>query len=206
VSRIENFWLVIAEKTAISLVSKTRSRMYGKSIDVSGNTRIESAKRTAAKPGPRSARDLLGGAMNAALECARVRTFLPSKHGPVRLSSIYVRLLSMLAVALLATATSANASFSGAEDISPAGQNGFEPVLGVDTQGKAVFGWRRSTGVLTRTRSAAGALSAVQIVSGQAPTSTFLLSPQVAVDPGGNAVFAWARDDGSTQCGGGPAV
>jgi len=65
--------------------------------------------------------------------------------------------------------------------------------VGIDATGDAVFVWEQTTATIvskisTRTRSAAGALGQVRVLSG--PESTL---PQLAVEGDGDAVFAWQR-------------
>jgi hypothetical protein len=68
----------------------------------------------------------------------------------------------------------------------------------VNAAGKAVFAWQRFDGahwrIQTRSRSAAGVLSAVQTLSSGGQDA---LNPMVAVDATGDAVFSWARFDGA---------
>jgi len=76
---------------------------------------------------------------------------------------------------------------------------GSDPRLGVDGDGDAVFAWREVVGgkplLLARTRSASGALSAVQAVSDPGYPAE---GHKVAVDANGNAAFVWLRDDGTS--------
>jgi uncharacterized protein YheU (UPF0270 family) len=96
------------------------------------------------------------------------------------------------------------------ENISPAGKNANSPQVAVEQSGNAVFAWLRPDGttdcagaacnrVQTRTRSAAGVLSATQTLS---PPGQDAVEPQVGVDQSGNAVFVWLLSDGTTNCGG----
>ena len=63
-----------------------------------------------------------------------------------------------------------------------------------------MFTWLRSDGanrrVEARTRSAAGALSAVQLLSGRRQHA---FDAQVAVDADGDAVVTWQRSDGTND-------
>jgi hypothetical protein len=85
------------------------------------------------------------------------------------------------------------------EHLSAAGQDGSEPQVAIDANDNAVFVWTRFDGtklrVQTRSRSAAGPLSAVQDLSYVHDAS----EPQVAVDPSGNAIFVWKRFDGTND-------
>jgi hypothetical protein len=90
--------------------------------------------------------------------------------------------------------------------LSPAGQNASGTPLGLAANGDAVFAWslRDPTTtccprIQTRARSATGALSAIQTLTG--PSA---YEPAVGVDAGGNAVFVWSRRYGTTECEGGP--
>ena len=84
------------------------------------------------------------------------------------------------------------------QNLSESGQHASNPELAVDYWGNAVFAWTRSDGantrVQTRTRGAAGALSAVQTLSAPGQDAS---SPRVGVDAIGNPVFAWTRFDGA---------
>ena len=99
-----------------------------------------------------------------------------------------------------ARARSAAGALSAVQTLSSGGRNAAEPQVAVDTDGDAVFAWRRFDGasnrVQARARSAAGALSAVQTVS---DAGQFAIDPQVAVDADGDAVFAWRRSDGAND-------
>jgi hypothetical protein len=95
-----------------------------------------------------------------------------------------------------ARARSAAGVLSAVQDISEAGQDAFNPHVAVDTNGVAVFAWRRSDGansrVQTRVRGAGGALSAVQTLSAAGRDAS---EPQLAVNGGGKAVFTWLLFD-----------
>jgi hypothetical protein len=97
-----------------------------------------------------------------------------------------------------ARARSSLGVLSGVQTLSASGQEAVNPQVGVDADGDAVFVWQRSDGtnerIQTRARSAAGALTGVQTLSGSGQDAT---GPQVAVDDAGDAVFAWTRFDGS---------
>jgi len=98
-----------------------------------------------------------------------------------------------------ARARSATGTLSAVETLSAAGQNATEPQVGIDSSANAVFTWKRSDGVNTRieaiARSAAGTLSAVQLLSLAGQNAS---TPQLAVVPSsGNAVFTWMRFDGT---------
>jgi len=115
----------------------------------------------------------------------------------------HARLCGLLVMALLAAAvaaTPASAAFSAPFSLSAAGQDADFPQVAVDGDGDAVFTWVRSDGtndrVQARTRSAAGALSAVQDLSAAGQDAT---DPQVAVDGDGDAEFTWVRSDGTND-------
>ena len=84
--------------------------------------------------------------------------------------------------------------------LSGAGQSVTDPQVAVDADGDAIFSWARSDGtnqrIQARARSAAGALGAVETVSGAGQDAS---SPRVAIDDDGDAVFVWARSDGTNQ-------
>ncbi len=84
--------------------------------------------------------------------------------------------------------------------LSSAGQSATDPQVAVDADGDAIFSWARSDGtnqrIQARARSAAGALGAVETVSGAGQNA---FSPRVAIDDDGDAVFVWARSDGTNQ-------
>jgi len=109
-----------------------------------------------------------------------------------------------------ARARSAAGVLSATQTLSSSGQNADLAQVGVDQSDNAVFVWRRKDGttgcggsgcfrIEARARSAAGVLSAPQLLSPQGRDAN---SPQVAVDQNGNAVFVWQRFGGGTGCGG----
>ena len=96
-------------------------------------------------------------------------------------------------------ARSAAGVFSPIQTISPTGASASRPHVGVSpATGDAVYVWEGFDGshlrATTRTRSAAGVLSAVQPISAAGQNA---VAPEVAVDPNGNAVYAWERSDGT---------
>jgi hypothetical protein len=97
-----------------------------------------------------------------------------------------------------ARARSAAGVLSSVQNLSAAGQNALEPQVAVDSDGDAVFTWRRFDGtkwrIQARARSAAGALSPVQTLSAAGRHATL---PQLGVNSAGNAVFVWQRSDGT---------
>ncbi len=100
-----------------------------------------------------------------------------------------------------AKARSATGTLSAVQTLSAAGQSAFNPQVAVDADGDAVFTWLRSDGasrrVEARTRSAAGALSAVQLLSGRVRQQAF--DAQVAMDVDGDAIVTWQRSDGTSD-------
>jgi hypothetical protein len=96
-------------------------------------------------------------------------------------------------------ARSATGALGPIQNLSAAGQNASQPQVGVDSDGDAVFVWRRYDGpccrILSRARSAAGTLGPVQALS--AGGGRLATLPQLGVDNGGHAVFVWARSDGT---------
>jgi hypothetical protein len=97
-----------------------------------------------------------------------------------------------------ARARSASGVLSPIQNLSAAGQNAFDPQLAVDTDGDAVFIWRRFDGtnqrIQARARSAAGTLGPVQNLSAAGQNA---FNPQMAVDADGDAVFTWQRSEGA---------
>jgi hypothetical protein len=113
-----------------------------------------------------------------------------------------VQLLLLQTLLALAGPATAQAAWTAPVTLSPAGHGAFQPQVGIDQSGNAVFIWRRPDGttdcggspgcdrVQVVARSAAGALSAVQTVSPPGERAAEL--PQVGVDPNGNAVIVWS--------------
>jgi hypothetical protein len=97
-------------------------------------------------------------------------------------------------------ARSSTGTLSPVQTLSAAGQNASEPQVGIDSTGNAVFTWKRSDGTNTRieaiARSAAGTLSAVQLLSLAGQNAS---QPQVSVFSNGNAAFTWMRFDGTNN-------
>jgi hypothetical protein len=83
-------------------------------------------------------------------------------------------------------------------DLSLAGQDAFDPQVGIDVDGDAVITWYRSDGTnfraQARTLSSIGALGSVLDLSAAGRNAN---SPQVAVAPDGAALFTWRRFDGT---------
>jgi hypothetical protein len=89
-------------------------------------------------------------------------------------------------------------ALSSIQTLSAAGQNAFEPQVGVDGTGDAVFTWARDdpySRIQARARSAAGTLSPTQTLSAAGQNS---YDSQVGVDGPGNALFTWSRFDGTS--------
>jgi hypothetical protein len=86
------------------------------------------------------------------------------------------------------------------QTLSSGGQHAFNPQVGVDLDGDAVFAWTRSDGTTiraqARARSAAGAMSPIQTLSASGADAR---EPRLAVDVDGDAVFAWGRFDGAVE-------
>ena len=84
------------------------------------------------------------------------------------------------------------------QTVSAAGQNASAPALGVEADGDAVLSWLQPvppfTVVQSRERTAAGALSATQIVSQDGQNAS---SPGLDVNPLGVAAGVWVRSDGT---------
>ncbi len=97
-----------------------------------------------------------------------------------------------------ARARSAAGVLSAVQTLSSSGQDALAPQVAVDPDGDAVLAWQRFDGSRYRVqalgRSAAGALSPVQTLSG---VGQHAIDAQVAVDPDGDAVLAWRRTNGT---------
>ena len=111
-----------------------------------------------------------------------------------------------------ARARSTAGALSASQTLSGSGYTASEPQVGVDSEGDALFTWRRPDGtsdtccsrVQVRARSAAGVLSAVQTLSDPDQSAS---GPQIAVEADGDAVVTWSRSDGAdtrVQASGGP--
>src|SRR5918994_1616498 len=80
-------------------------------------------------------------------------------------------------------------SLTPIQDISPAGEDAFNPEVAIDTDGDAVITWASSDGTMqARRRAADGTLSEVQDLSG--PGASL---PQVGMAQEGGAVITWQR-------------
>jgi hypothetical protein len=90
----------------------------------------------------------------------------------------------------------ASGGLSAVQDLSLAGGNAQSPVLAVDPEGNATFGWEREGIIQTRWREASGGLSPVQDLAG---TGGSLGRPRVAVDPTGSASFVWQALDATSS-------
>jgi hypothetical protein len=99
-----------------------------------------------------------------------------------------------------ARSRSSDGGLSPVQTLSPPGEDAFEPRIGVDRTGDAVFAWRRSDGTNERieaiARSAGGVLSPVQTLSPAGQDADF---PELAVDNGGDAVFGWTLFEASSR-------
>jgi DNA-binding beta-propeller fold protein YncE len=135
---------------------------------------------------------------------------MPKTAPPRRLAGRTVALFSLFLLAALVIPVSAQATWSSPVTLSGPGGDAFSPQVAFDQNGNAVFVWVRRDAttdcggsgcyrVQARTRSAAGALSAVQTLSAAGQSA---VNPRVAVDPNGNAVFVWSRADATISCGG----
>jgi hypothetical protein len=93
---------------------------------------------------------------------------------------------------------SSTGPLSTLQTLSSVGPPASSPEVAVDPNGNAVFTWVIFDGtknrIQARSRSATGALSALQILSDPGQNAT---KPQVAVDASGNAIFVWQRFDGT---------
>jgi len=100
---------------------------------------------------------------------------------------------------------SAAGTLSAVQTLSVSGQGAFAPEVGIDQSDRAVFVWQGggaapNTRIKSRSRTANGTLSAIQIVSG---TNVNKTAPDLAVNSSGNAVASWNSLDASTDCNGG---
>ncbi len=98
-------------------------------------------------------------------------------------------------------ARSAAGVLSAVQTLSDPGANASGPQVGVDTDGDAVFAWRRpdvgaNFRVQGRARSAAGILGAVQTLSSAGQSAS---SPDLGVDADGDAIATWSRSDGTNE-------
>ncbi|WP_028062460.1 hypothetical protein [Solirubrobacter soli] len=95
-------------------------------------------------------------------------------------------------------AVSAAGVLSIVQTISDPGEFAYQPEVGVDAAGNAVFAWYRSDGsnwrVQTRTLSAAGVPGLVSTLSDAGEDAVF---PHIAVNAAGDAVVGWQRSDGT---------
>ena len=102
-------------------------------------------------------------------------------------------------------------TLSATQTLSLAGKQEWLPRVAVDPAGDAVFAWEGyddTTGcgglgcprVQARTRSAAGALGAIEYISN--PERLTGQPADVAVDQDGNSVFVWDALDSTSDCGG----
>ncbi len=104
------------------------------------------------------------------------------------------RLLAALAaVALVAAVSAATArAWTTPATLSPAGEVGVAPQIGVASDGDALVAWQATgtgtAGVKVRSRSAAGALGPVRRISSTAINS---YEPQVAINAAGQGIVAW---------------
>jgi hypothetical protein len=114
---------------------------------------------------------------------------------------------------IMGRARSATGTLSAIQTLSTPGQHADQGAMAADSRGNAVFVWRREDGktfcdgyscrrIQARGRSAAGALSPVQTLSGPGEHA---YSPAVAVDPNGgfdpnvaDAAADWLREDSTS--------
>lgn len=107
-------------------------------------------------------------------------------------------IMAIVAVNLALHAHPASAAWTAPVDLSAGGQSADGEQVAVDPHGNALVVWRRSDGtndrIEARTRSAAGVLGAVRLLSRAGSDAA---QPQVAMDGHGNALVAWTRVDGA---------
>ena len=101
-----------------------------------------------------------------------------------------------------ARARAADGTLSPVQGLSAGPNSAFNPQLGVDASGNAVFTWWRVDNglnrVQARARDAGGALAAIEDLTGPiASGSPELPLPQVGVDSDGDSVFVWMEEDTS---------
>ncbi len=111
-----------------------------------------------------------------------------------------VALAAVGALGLLGTAQTAGATptFLSPVEVSPAGQDGFEGVVAVDSTGQTHYAWTGSDGanlrIKYRTRDADGTFGPVLSISDPGQNAS---DPNIAVDPSNNVIVAWSRSDGT---------
>jgi hypothetical protein len=109
---------------------------------------------------------------------------------------------------VLTRARSAAGVLSPVQSVSTPHGNFVFPQLAVDADGNAVYSWdgvdattqcdgRACLRIHARSRSAAGAMSPIQILSAGGQHAT---DPEVATNAGGDAIVVWNRRDGTTLC------
>lgn len=109
-----------------------------------------------------------------------------------------LRLCPALLLLLLAPPGAAEATFTSEGAITTSSREAVSPNVAMDQAGNSVFVWQRINSTFSgyqvelRRRSAAGALSATQILSGLNAGGA-----RVGVDSGGNAIVVWSRADGT---------
>ena len=83
-------------------------------------------------------------------------------------------------------------------DLSPAGENAYEPQVALDSSGNAFFTWHRYDGFDNRVQAlimpAGGVPGSVRTLSDAGEPAH---SSRLALDAAGNAVIAWLRSDGN---------
>jgi len=108
-------------------------------------------------------------------------------------------LLAVLALVVFVPTAQATPTFLTGINISDAGQDGFEPDVGVDPgTGNVLSAWTRSDGSFFRiqysTRTANGSWATPITISDPGQSAS---QPDVAVDLSGNTIVTWSRFDGA---------
>lgn len=157
----------------------------------SGNTRVQMRTRTSGTYGPvQTLSDPTNGALqpdvavNANGDAVFVWTRYDGTHFRVQTSFLSV-----------------GGVLSPVQTLSNSGRNALEPEVAIDSEGDAVYVWRRTDGLDTRIQGRVrtglgGVLGPIQNLSGGGQNAG---APDVDVDDDGDAVFTWFRFDGSTN-------
>jgi mRNA-degrading endonuclease HigB of HigAB toxin-antitoxin module len=88
-----------------------------------------------------------------------------------------------------------------ADNISPDGQDAYDPQVAMDDNGNAIIAWYQSDGTkmqifMSEYRSGGWAYPA-DLADNISPDGEHVSDPQVAMDDNGNAIITWAQSDGS---------
>ena len=121
-----------------------------------------------------------------------------TRRASARRAALPALCLAALTLLLPAGAAAAPTWLLPPLDLSAAGEDAFQPHVGLDPQGNAVAIWVRSDGANLRieaaTRPPGGTFGGPQLLSAAGQSAS---EPQLALDPQGSAVAVWRRDDGA---------